>query len=163
MTEFTTWRSLVDGEEIATIPDSVVSRPDDDNSFSTTEFRGLQINSDLEWPSIGAEISANTSDATDAYVYRVSDGTLLGQTDISGLGAGDTFTVDDVNIQANTDYNFILNADGNSWTAGFTSEFSYPYTSEDGNLSIVNDATGETTSSDENPVALTRIGNVGFD
>ena len=41
MTEFTTWRSLVDGDEISDIPDSVVLSPEDNN---LDEFTGSTAN-----------------------------------------------------------------------------------------------------------------------
>lgn len=143
------------------IPDSVVSRENDNSTFTTSELRGLQINSDDEWPSIGAELSGNTAGATTAYIYRVSDGTLMGQTDISGLSAGGTFTIENVNLQPSTDYNFVVDAGGSDYDAGFYNSNSYPYSSSDGNLRIVGAATGPSSTSG-NPIVLKRVGNVGF-
>jgi len=158
-----------DGSTVfSAIPDSVVSREaDNDSTTEATKF-GLRFYSDVEWPSIGAEISANTSNATTAYIYRVSDGTLMGQTDITGLGAGDTFTVGDVGLQAYdgtdaTTYNFVLDAGGSNWTAGYRSstDSSFPYTSSDGNLTLETGAEGE-TGTDSAAISLIQIGDVGF-
>ena len=62
------------------IPDSVVSRISDNysnNSASTAS--GLLFSSTEPWPSIGAELSANVSGATRAYIYRSSDDVLMGE------------------------------------------------------------------------------------
>ena len=147
------------------IPDSVVSRPADEGDTSVSEKHGLQINSDAEWPSIGAQISSQTTGATTAYIHRVSDGVLMGQTDISGLSAGDTFVIDDVNLSPNTDYNFVLDDGGNSFTIGFLggSSADYPYTSDDGDLRIIDGAKGETGIEDNNAATgLVSVGDEGF-
>jgi len=147
------------------IPDSVVSRPKDDNSFtiSSGTKRGVQIQTDVEWPEIGARLSDNTaSDVTTAYVYRVSDGNLMGSADISALTGGDSFTIDlNTPLTSGDTYNFVVDAGGSSYTFGFLNGGSYPYISSDGDLSIVDGAAG-TTGTDSNVNALNDIGNTGF-
>jgi len=164
MTDFTggEWRSLVDGQVINGIPDSVVSRTSDNSSNPTTEKFGVRINSDVEWPSIGATISSNTATASRAQIYRVSDGVLMGETDISNIQAGESFTVDDVNLQPNTDYNFVIDNNGSSWTNGFADSESFPATSDDGQLSIVNGAKNATDAPLTGVGALVTVGSVGF-
>jgi len=160
----------IDGQDVlSAIPDSVVDRPNDNQSQSLTGQYGLRITSAVEWGRIGARISANVSGQTTAYLYRVSDGTLLVSKDISGLSAGDAFTIDpEPNLQpydgtASTEYNFVLDAGGNSWTAGRLSnnDTSYPYTSSDGDLEIINGANG-TSSTAAAAYSLVEIGDIGF-
>lgn len=150
--------------EITLRPDSVVTRDADDALSSLSQKYGLQIETDVEWPEIGGEISANTSEVTDAYVYRVSDGALMGQTDISSLSAGDTFTINlDTNLVSGETYNFVLDAGGSSFTLGrYDSKVNYPYTSADGDLSAVDTALHETSTSIAGPAAVRRVGDVGF-
>jgi len=147
MTEFATWRSLVDGAEITALPDTSVSRDadNDTNSQSSGELRGIQIETNLEWSAIDGEISSNTSDSTLAEIYRVSDGQLMGSVDISDKSAGEVFRVDLDNDLVNGEtYNFVLTNESSSWTAGRNIDQSYPVTSDDDDLSIVNGAVGET-------------------
>jgi hypothetical protein len=154
---------------VAYIPDSVVSRPSDNTSSgsSNTTTYGAQITTDVEWPDIGGKISANTSGMTKAYVYRVSDGSLLGSTDISGLSAGDTFTVTGVNLQPHdgtdtTTYNFVMDGGGSGWTHGYYDSPSFPYVSSDGDLSIAAVAKGQQGSQTGFIGALSSVGDVGF-
>jgi len=142
------------------IPDSVVSRPTDNKNGSNSNKDGVRIETDVEWPEIDGKISANTSGATRAYIYRVSDGVLMGDTDISSLSAGDVFTINlDTNLVSGETYNFVLDAEGSSWTLGYYDSPSFPYTSDDGNLSIVNGAKDETgTSPTAN--AIVELGNL---
>jgi hypothetical protein len=128
----------------------------------------LRIESDVEWPDIGAEISSNTSGLTRAYIYRQSDGQLIGETDISGLSAGDTFRFSDVNLDAAdgtdaTKYNIVADAEGSSYTQGFKDSASYPFESADGNLRLINGA-DDADGTNNNPGApnIVRVGNVGF-
>jgi len=165
MTDFTggTWRSLVDGAEVFAIPDAVVSRPaDNDTSIGPTDAFGLQIETAVDWPQIGARLSTNTSGVTRAYIYRVSDGTLLGDADISSLSAGDTFTVDlNSPLTTGETYNFVVDAEGSEYDRGYNNNASFPYVSSDGDLSIVNGARNQ-TDSDISVNILSEIGNVGF-
>jgi len=145
------------------IPDTVVSRPNDNNSQNTPTKGGVRINTSQSWPSIGGKISNNMSGATRAQIFRVSDGVLMGETDISSLGDGDTFTVENVDLAANETYNFVLDAEGSSFTQGFlfADDSNFPYTSSDGNLEIVNGAEGD-TGTNRATIALTKVGDIGF-
>jgi len=147
------------------IPDSVVSRPNDDRTFNNSGKFGLQIETSQEWPDIGARISANPSGYTTAYVYDVSDGSLMGSTDISSLSPGDTFTVGlGTPLSAGSTYNFVLDAGGSNMAHGSLNFGNYPYTSSDGNLQLVDGAEGETgTPSGSDAINFVEIGNVGFD
>ena len=145
-------------------PTSVVTRTADNNTFSGQDGTfGLQIETNVEWPEIGAEISSNTTDATRAYIYRVSDSTLMGDADISDLTSGDEFTITlNNNLIDGETYNFVLDNEGGFWDAGNYTDPTYPITSSDGDLSIVNGASGETGTT-SNVVSLRRVGNVGFE
>lgn len=143
-------------------PTSVVSRPDDNNSFGTSGLRGLQIETNVQWGEIGGRISANTAGATRAYIYRISDGQLMGETDISDVAANETFTMTLTNaLVSGETYNFVVDAEGASYTQGFYDSPSFPYTSSDGDLSIVAGGV-QTTESDNNTSCLKEIGDVGF-
>jgi hypothetical protein len=152
----------------AAIPDSVVSRPADDDSFTpTSSARGLVIEPSQDWPDIGARISSNTSGLTRAYIYQFSDGTLLNDTDISALSSGDSFTIAGVDLQAGTKYSFVADdADGDGeYTGGWYDSASFPYTSDDGNLSIVASIDGGNVTTEGNSThayQFSEIGNVGF-
>ena len=147
------------------IPDSVVSRDADTTSTPNNQKYGLQIETDVEWPEIGAEISANSSRFSTAYIHRVSDGQLMGSTGISSLSSGETFKIVlDSNLVSGETYNFVIDNGGNNYTRGHrgNDKSGYPYTSSDGNLSIVDTALGETSTSINGPSSLQRVGNVGF-
>jgi len=147
---------------VGIIPDSVVSRPADNNSANNSNRQGVRIETNVEWPEIGGRISSNTANPTQAYIYRVSDGQLLGNTDISSLSAGDAFTISlSSNLIPGESYNFILDAEGSSYTLGFNNSPSFPYTSPDGDLSIVKGADG-TSSTSNNVINIVEVGDVGF-
>ena len=87
----------------------------------------------------------------------------MGETDISGLGGGDAFTIDlSIGLSANEAYRFLLDAEGGGYTRGYIDNPSFPYTSSDGNLEITNGARDATTTAQE-PENIRRVGNVGFD
>ena len=160
MSDFTTWRSLVDGEEIGVIPDSVVSRPDDDDSTSRDRAEGLEIELKSDWPSIGAEISNETSGVTEAQL-RETDGGVIDTADISGLSAGDAFTFDDVGLQSGENYVISVDAEGSDYTMGRAADDDYPYTSAD--VDIVGAFDEDNGLVDTFVRAVNNIGNVGFD
>ena len=147
------------------IPDTVVSRPDDDSSNTTDLQNGVRIESDVVWEDeIGLRISANTDNATRAYVFRVSDGELIGESDISDLSAGDAFAVslNDLIGDDDEEYNCVLDAEGNDYTSGNFSDSTYPYESDDGNLRIINAARGADDTI-PNAANIVEVGNVGLD
>jgi len=163
MTDFTggTWRSLVDGSEVSAIPDSVVSREEDDGDGTTSNQLGLEVELKSDWPSIGAEISNLTSGATRAYLQDDS-GSDIDSIDISDKSSGDSFTFDDVNLPSGERYRIVLDAEGSDYTRGFASDGdNYPYTTEDIDITgVVLD--GDISTSDQ-ARGVNHIGNVGFD
>lgn len=148
---------------VSDIPDSVVSRDPDNNSNEQDTKYGIQFTVSQEWPEFGAELSQNDGgDSTRAYIYRVSDGLLMGDVDITNLTAGDTFTIDlDISLSAGETYNIVADAEGATYTHGFDDAPSFPYTANDGNLEIINGAVGESGTTDK-AIAFLTIGNVGF-
>ena len=144
--QFNEWISLVDGEVLDGIPDSVVSRPDDDNDTSSTANGGLHIELKTNWPSIGAEISNNTTGATKAYLYDLDNDSygsseLIDETDISGLSSGDAFAFKDVNLDSGQEYVIVVDAEGSSYTRGFSGDADdYPYEEDD--IDIIGEASG---------------------
>ena len=147
------------------IPDSVVSRPEDNSDFDQDGKRGVQITTDVEWPEIGARLSSNMgSDATRAYIYRVSDGNLLGDVDISSLSAGDTLTFDlSSDLVSGESYNIVLDAEGSEYLQGINNDPDFPYVSSDGDLTIESAGSGETGSTTGFVSSFSEVGNVGFD
>jgi len=168
MTNYTKWRSLVDEFNYTdAIPDSVVDRPSDDNANTDKSVRfGVRIETSVEWPEIGAEISTNTVGVTRAEIYRVSDGTLMGSTTFASSSGGDTFTINlDNNLVSGETYNFVVDNQGSNYDRGFNgvsnNSNSFPFTSSDGNLEIVSGAMNQ-TGDDVSANCLLKVGNVGF-
>ena len=145
---------------INTIPDSVVSREPDNDSFTSDGERGIRIELKSNWPSIGAKISENTENFTTAYL-RNEDDELIDSKDISDLSSEDTFTFDDVNLSSGEIFSISLDAGGSGFTNGQnTGETDYPYTSDD--LDVI--GTYDNGSSTDNGYRLINdVGNVGFD
>ena len=121
MTEFTTWRSLVDGEEISAIPDELVSQ------FKIDEGDGTTLNNEFE----------SQPNATISGADFESDNDLVGgfglrfdgdQVDIDDLfdfvGPNDQFafaiTVDLDNLNINQVFWFISDFDGSNNIGGIS-------------------------------------------
>jgi len=139
------------------IPDSVTSRPNDDNTASETGSIGPTFVTASDFGKIAARISENTSGVTRARLYDYSSGSYVKTVDISGLSAGDTFSIA-YDYQSGVDYAFELDDSGGTYTIGYlTNGNNYPYTGTD--LDIVsrsNDGTQNDTQGD----SLAQIGNV---
>jgi hypothetical protein len=149
------------------IPDSVVSRDPDDSTVNETRMFGIEVSTSVEWPDIGATISQNTVGATRAYIYRMSDGALIADTDISTLSAGDSFTFNLSDALQPDNYSFAVDAEGASYDIGWDDNPSFPYDSSDGDISIVGgtdniDSGGAPTNSSPNTHGLVTVGDVGF-
>jgi len=152
----------ITGTYTGAIPDSAVSREPDDLSPTGIAKFGVQIEVNTEWiERIDGRISANTSGAQTAYLYRVSDGILISQTDISSFSAGDVFSMSLSNpLSTSETYNFVLQGDGsNSWTVGRDGNPTFSYSSSDGNIDIVAGAVGASTSSSDAD-AIVEVGNL---
>lgn len=141
------------------IPDSVVSRDADNNSVSTTKPHGIMINSAVTWPKIQGRISQNVSGANRVILTEVG-GSQIATEDVSGLTSGDVFTISNISLSANTDYTIELDANGASFTIGFDSDATYPYTSADGDLSIVDGA--KNAASNNAASCINEVGNINL-
>jgi hypothetical protein len=129
-----------DGSTVfSAIPDTLVDRPADDDSFTRTEKTGVIISTSQRWPSIQGRISQNTTGSTIAYLEE-TDGTVLSNVDISGLSSGDVVTFSDVSLDADSEYRMLMDADGSNWTYGqYKNQSQSEFVSDDGNLSVIND------------------------
>jgi len=146
------------------IPDSVVSWSPDSQSSTNDNLFGVIIESDDDWVSIGAKLSTNVSGIVVAKIYEVSTNDLIAQKDVSSLSGGDTFTMDDVNLNKDTEYSFVVGDDSGSWDYDFLSDTSAsPIESSDNNLRITGMGDGSSKRTDVGPHALVEVGNVGFD
>ena len=145
---------------IDAIPDTVTSRPDDDDSFSDDRTRGKEIVLKSDWPSIGARISNNTSGPTIARLYEYDSDTdsynEIATVDVSGLSAGDPFAFDDVDLKDGDTHAIGLDAEGSSWDVGFFSDGDdFPYEGED------LDITGRFFDGDVDQVQTQAVNDVG--
>ena len=158
MSDFTTWRSLVDGEEIDVIPDRSVCRVDDNGSTTEeTRKRGVSFETSDEWLDFDIQISSETSGVTRAYIHDTSDGSLVADKDISGKSGGDVVSFESVNLEAESEYAAVLDAEGSDYTEGFENEGEWqpPLASDDGELVL----TGRIMDSDDldNPDTSTDV------
>jgi hypothetical protein len=147
--------------DTSTIPDSIVIREDDNNTFTTTIKRGVVFNSTKSWNNIGFKISQLASGFSSAYIGTHSNNSVMKTKDVSSLSSGDIFTFD-VNLSSNTDYFIALDNNGSSFTVGENRTASNPTTSNDGILTIkgkYSDSTSINTSKNAN---ILSIGNIGF-
>ena len=162
MTEFTKWRSLVDGAEISAIPDTVVSRPNDNDDTSNDGENGLVLDLKTSWPSIGARISNNSSGDFIARLYKkdggsdddINDWTEVMSIDISEKSSGDAFAFNNVNLQDGDTVAIVLDeADVFGFADGADE---YPYSSDDIDITariLVGDI------QDQNAIAINDVGN----
>ena len=162
-TDFNEWYSLVDGQIILDIPDVVVSRPEDDDASTNTFKAGIAFSSETEFSAIGFKISANTEGATRAELFEVVDeeAELIATKDISGLGAGDEFSME-ADIKTSPDYNIALDAEGDDYVPG-RGDYDYPYT--EGDLSIIGRFIVDPSEIDDDgsPYNIVSVGDLGFD
>jgi len=125
MVKYNLVRSLVDGADITTIPDEVVSRPTDNETHSVNYTAGLVIQTSKPYTSIGAVISQNTTGFSTAYLED-GDQNSIATTDISSLSVGDAFSFENVDLPAG-EYIIYIDCD----SAGYYDDGgdpNYPYT-----------------------------------
>jgi hypothetical protein len=137
------------------IPDSVTSRPDDDNTdTSGSGERGVVIKPSSDFQEVGARISSNTSGVTRAYLYEGFAVTLLDSKDISNLSTGDAFKLQG-NLTAGENYSIVVSAEGAGYTLGFASNTdNTTYSGTD--IDIIN---GIANGSSNNTQAVNDVGN----
>ena len=123
MTEFTEWRSLVDGEIISAIPTIVVRQNDDDSTGANNEI-GIRYESDKKFNDISAIISANASGYSTAYFRDLDNDELLDSVDISDKDPGNRVDFDG-KVEESTVYFLGMDNDGDSMTHGFLDDSNY--------------------------------------
>ena len=141
------------------IPDSVVSRPDDDRSSSdVTTSIGIVINPNETFDKFAARISNNTERVTRARLFDYSQSTYVSTTDISALSAGDPFIIES-EIVSGTDYGVELDNDGSEWDVGFyDSDPSWPITGDEIDL-VARSSDGLQNDPNDLVAAVNDIGN----
>ena len=156
MSNFTTWRSLVDGEEIGAI--RVVSRPNDDDSTSVTDRSiGVTITPKNDFDLIGARISQNTVGVTRARIYDYEAGEYIQTVDISDKSSGDVF-VFEVDIKQGQNYGIEVDDKTGSYDHGFLNDgTNYPYEGDE--IDIVGRSDRGVNETDQNAGGVNDIGN----
>jgi len=147
--------------EADVIPDSVVSRPDDNTDTSTTDSNGHVITPADTFSGIGARISKNTSGVTRARLYDYAASAYIETVDISGLVAGDAFAFGSV-IEQGQEYGIEIDAEGGSYTDGYNNgdnsdATAYPYSGQD--IDIVAQSRNGSQSTSNVVQAINDIGN----
>ena len=154
-------RILFDG---VAIPDSVVSRSDDDStSTGVTTNVGIEISTSQEWINIQARLSQNVSGAEEAVIWDANDGNgdIIETVDISDKSALDVFVFEDVDLNADANYAITVNeGDSDSLDSGFKDDADFPFVSDDGNLEIVDGATGTPPDPSDNAHSILEVGNI---
>lgn len=141
------------------IPDSVVSRIDDDGSTSNSGSFGPTINPNDEFERFGVRVSTNTTGFSRFRIYDYSQKSYVHTKDISNLTSGDAFTVEFA-IDQGTDYGLEIDNNGSSYTVGFYSgsgSSDYPITSTD--IDIVGRSSNGTKETDNDYIGINDIGN----
>jgi len=144
------------------IPDSVISRSDDDGTTTETRDhkRGHEIQPNETYDAVAARISNNTSGVTTGYLFEVDSNnntTQIDSVDISGKSSGDAFKFD-TTIQKDDNYIIAVNAETSDFTTGFSNTNNVPVTgSEIDIVENIDDADSYGTSSF--PQGVNDIGN----
>lgn len=139
------------------IPDSVNSRPNDDQNTGNTSSFGLVINPNESFEGVGARISNNTTGVTRSRLYDYSAGSYIETVDISALSSGDAFKFDST-IDEGVDYGIEVDDSGNSYTVGYRSdETAYPYSGTD--IDIIARSVDASQNSSADVIGVNDIGN----
>lgn len=145
----------------STLPDSVVSRPDDNVSGSITRKLGLAFEVSSSFEEVGFELSSNVSSPTRAYLYDNDAGSQLDSVDISTLTAGDAFTIS-AGYQTGVEYLVWIDAEGSNYTFGYYDTPSFPYSSTDVDITAGADEDEADNTRSDNVYNIVSVGNVGF-
>ena len=141
---------------IDVIPDSVTSRPDDDNDGTSTDSLGIVINPKSDFLAVGARISNNTEDPERARLYDYSNDSYIATADLSDKNTGDTFKFE-VEIKEGQDYGIEVDADGDTYIIGTANDADdFPYTGDD--INIVGESDGGTKTTNR-CVGVDDVGN----
>ena len=164
------WYSLsgTDGF-LPAIPNTVVSRQNDNTTANRSGKSGLGVLTKTDWPSIAFRISINTEEATRAYIHELDENdelaSLVSDTDISTKSSDDIVVFDSINLSDGERFGIVLDAEGADFTIGAfdtDSEANYPYETDDIDIigRIFDGASMQSTTSND-PVAVNDIGNPG--
>jgi hypothetical protein len=139
------------------IPDSVVSRPDDNGSLSISRPRGCVIEMKGDFRGVNCRISTNTSGFSRARIYDLSADGYIETIDISDKSAGDVIELA-AELKNGQEYGIEIDNNGSSWTAGFNDTANdYPYSG--GDLDITGNADDGTKRTGTEAMAVNDIGN----
>ena len=161
MTEFATWRSLVDGVLISGIPDRLVSRDPDVNQTSeeTGKFGLRIVDIQDDWSEIDIEISENTSGVSRAEFVDFDSGDTIDSVEFDPVSDGDIVTIE-IGFDADQEVVILLDNKGESYQMGFDDDPDHPYESDDGNLQILSGANEGDFDVDTRSYAISRLGNL---
>ena len=157
----------VNGDSVfSAIPDSVITRDDDNDSFNPggdDVLFGVEVTTKSEWPEIQFEISSQNQDFTRAAICD-SSGVIINEKDISNLNAGDEFKIEE-ELSEDTTYIFVIGAETNDdLIIGRLEEEStnFPYTTDDidANNGVFGDENDFTSA--DHFYGFKRIGNLGL-
>jgi len=113
------------------VPATTVNREADDNTTTLQASYGLEIEPQTSLSGIDVEVSGNTADAT-SVVLADDTGTVLAK-HRGQFSAGDRIRLH-ASLSAGTPYYVGLWNDGNDWDRGYNGNSSFPYTSDDVDL-----------------------------
>ena len=129
---------------VSAIPDTQITRPADDFQGSSSNMLGVVVNPNVDIDGVKAEISTNTTGATQAYLLD-SGGVELDSQDISTLNPGDTFSFE-ASLTTGNDYSVAVDDNGADYTYGRYESPSFPYTGEAFDIPESYNSSGNTTS-----------------
>lgn len=140
------------------IPDSVVSRPDDNSSTDAGNRSGIVVNPNNDFDRFAARLSDNVSNFTVCHIYDFDDGSwIVENKDISSKSAGDTI-IFDISVNEGTEYGLSVSRDdSNLYTEGAYDSPSYPYSGTD--FDIVNGIVSGTDKTSNKASNLNDVGN----
>jgi hypothetical protein len=148
------------------IPDSLVSRPDDNSTQSNNADMGIVFETSRVWPDFQARISQNQGFASDEemVIREGTSGSDIAVVDVSANSPLDVITFDSIGLQANTEYSvFMRTPSGESRDRGINDSTNYPILSDDGNLVMTGEFfDGETGFGNNTSNSILEIGNINL-
>lgn len=152
---------------VTDLPDSVVKRPEDDTTSTTTAQRGVIIKTTKKWSRIGVEISSITnSNQVGVTVYRESNWGIMGKKSLEDKISNNTFTIDlDETLQPDIEYAIMFDETPDTTTVGYYDTSNWPFNSSDDVILILEGVQniGEDSFRRDRAIGFKKIGNVGFD
>jgi hypothetical protein len=134
----------------------VTSRPGDTDSANLNRSLGVVFTPAADFDNVGFRISSRTTDTTRALLFDYSQSQFVIIKDITSLSSGDVETFNHPFI-AGRDYGIELDAGGASYSIGFASDTTYPFTGED--IDIIARSDGGSQTVQNGPTGVNDIGN----